>query len=84
MKVRSAGVWIAAAVFLVIIAWQVGQAVLFGRMTEFVDEDEDYIFFFENPFYFIVQFLVLVGVGYAIVHYARKKHRRDRRRRMDV
>ena len=82
MKVHSAGTWIAAAVFLLVILWQVGQAVFFGRMTEFVDEDEDYIFFFENPFYFIVQLLVLVGVGYAIVHYGRKKYRKDRRRRM--
>ena len=81
---KSVGGWIAAAVFLLIILWQVGQAVLFGRMTEFVDEDEDYIFFFENPFYFIVQFLVLVGVGFAIVQYGRKKYRKDRRRRMEL
>ena len=82
MKVHSAGGWIAAGVFLLIILWQVLQAVFFGRMTDFFDEDNDYIFFFDHPALFIVLFLVYVAIGIAILNYGRKQFRKDRRRRM--
>jgi len=84
MKVHSTGGWIVAAVFLLIIAWQVVQAVFFGRMADLVSEDDDYVFFFDQPALFIVQFLVLVAVGIAIVNYGRKQYRKDQRRRMDT
>lgn len=81
MKLYSIGGWLAGGLFLVFIAWQMLTAIFFGRMIDFFDDDEDYLFFFDNPTYFIVQFLVLAGIGAAIVHYARKDRRKARRRK---
>jgi len=83
MKANSAGGWIAAAVFLLFFAWQLLEAVFFGRMMDIASEDDDYLYFFEHPFLFCTLFLVYAGVGYWIVHFIRKELRRRRRQRYD-
>ena len=84
MKVHAPGHWLAAAFFVLFILWQLGDAVFNGRMIDFLDEDETYLFFFENPFLFIFQFLVLAGLGCAIAYTGSKQFRKDRKEKADT
>jgi len=81
VKVHSAGGWIAAGLFLLFIAWQLTEAVLFGRMGDILFEDDDYIYFFESPFLFCIQFAVFAALGGATVYGGLKQFRKERRGR---
>ncbi|QJR12113.1 hypothetical protein DSM104443_03197 [Usitatibacter rugosus] len=84
MKVHSAGGWIAIGLFLLFIAWQLAEAVFFGRMGDILFEDDDYIYFFESPFLFTIQFVVFAAFGGAVVYGGLKQFRKERRERMDT
>jgi p-aminobenzoyl-glutamate transporter AbgT len=84
MKVQSVGPWIAGALFLLFIAWQLAEAVFFGRMADILFEDDDHIFFFESPFLFCIQIAVFVAFGVGIIYGGVKRFRKERRERMDT
>ena len=75
MKVHSAGGWIIGLIGLAIVGWQLAIAVLYGRMDDFLF-DEDDLFFFESPVLFLIQFAILVGAGAMIVYYGNKALRK--------
>jgi len=77
MKVHSAGGWIIGLIGLAIVGWQLALAVLFGRMDDFLF-DEDDLFFFENPVLFLIQFAILVAAGAMILYYGKKALRKGR------
>ena len=80
MKVHSVGGWILGALFMLFILWQLGDAVFNGRMVHILDEDEDVLYFFESPFLFIIQFVVLAAVGAATVYAGLRKFRKKFRK----
>ncbi|APV50211.1 hypothetical protein BWI17_11250 [Betaproteobacteria bacterium GR16-43] len=83
MKVRSLGGWIVAALFFLFVLWQLGEAVFLGRMGDFLDEDNEHLFFFDNPILFVIQFVVLAGIGALIVLYGWRDLKKERAAKMD-
>ena len=75
--------WLIAAIALLTVLWQLGQAVLFGRMGDVLFEEEDYLYFFDSPILFSIQLVFLILVGGGIVYLALKEYRKHQLRRMD-
>ena len=75
--------WFIAAIALLAVLWQLGQGVLFGRMGDVLFEEEDYLYFFDSPILFSIQFVFLIVVGGGIVYFALKEYRKYQAQKMD-
>ena len=76
MKVHSLGTLVFVGVLLLLLAWQLVQALWLGRMHDILFEDDDYLYFFESPFLFILQFAAFAGFAYMLVRMAIKEIRK--------
>jgi len=56
MKPDSFGAWVAVIAVLLFVGWQLVQGVWLGRMHDIFFEEDDYIYFFESPILFLLQF----------------------------
>lgn len=75
--------WFIAAVLLLFVLWQIGNAVLFGRMGSSWFEAEDFLYFHDDPILFSIDFGLYTLVAGTIVYFGLREYRKHQIQKMD-